>query len=392
MFFALAVPASLVAAYWIGLCLNAPDIKPFLERAAPEADVFEEQGDGVFDCVQEVDGERRIIGRVAIGQGAGYGGPMRIAVALDPVGNVTGFAVVEHQESNAFFKKVADSDLLESFEGKSYADKFQLGEDLDAVSGATMTSQAMADAVSDAARKIAATEPDWTPPPPVIAEPFQFGLLEIGLLLLCGAAFIPYSKERRWTQIVRWTAIASSLILLGFWFKTPVTLANVNGTLLGFMPSWRTHFAWYLLLLMALLLPLATGKTPYCKTICPFGAAQQCLNVAGGAKRRIPVRLHFALRWVPRILVWGAILYALAMRDPASTSYEPYGALFGFTGTTFQFAFAALILVASLFLVRPWCNYLCPLRGMTDSFRAVRRVVVMRKGKGGESKDDCRSL
>jgi NosR/NirI family transcriptional regulator, nitrous oxide reductase regulator len=374
----LAVPLSLIAAYTYGLRRNDSDATPFLQQAAPEADVFDERGGGVFDCVQVADSERQVIGRVAIGQGAGYGGPIRIAVALDPVGNVTGLSVVEHQESNAFYKKVVDSDLADSFQGKSYADPFQLGEDLDGVSGATMTSQAMADAVSDAARQIAATEPDWTPPPPLAAEPFQFGLLEITLLLLFGVAFVPYSKERRWTQIVRWTAILTSLVLLGFWFNTPVTLANVNSLLLGFFPSWRAHLGLCLLLIIALLWPLATGKTPYCKTVCPFGAAQQCLNAASGAKRRVPARWNAAMRWIPRLLCWGAILYALAMRDPARSSYEPYGALFGFTGTTFQFAFAALILITSLFVVRPWCNYLCPLHGATDCLRTARRLVLRR--------------
>ena len=132
--------------------------------------------------------------------------------------------------------------------------------------------------------------------------------------------------------------------------------------LLGYWPRWQSHVYWYLLMAGVLAVPLLTGRNPYCTSICPFGATQQCLAVVGGARRRVPTRCRAYLPWVPRILAWAVILLALTHRNPALVSYEVYGALFHVVGDLWQFVLLAAVLVASLAITRPWCKYLCPTR------------------------------
>ena len=45
-------------------------------------------------------------------------------------------------------------------------------------------------------------------------------------------------------------------------------------------------------------------------------------------------------------------------------------------GSNFLFVLLGIVLVASLFIRRPWCSYLCPLRPVTDLIRLVRNWIL----------------
>ena len=104
------------------------------------------------------------------------------------------------------------------------------------------------------------------------------------------------------------------------------------------------------------------NKNPYCEWFCPFGAAQECLGVVGGAKPRSAGRYKNLLIWVQRVLAWSAVVLALYFRNPGISSYEVFGTLFDLTGSTWQFAVLGIMMIASLFIKRPWCKYLLPVR------------------------------
>ena len=160
--------------------------------------------------------------------------------------------------------------------------------------------------------------------------------------------------------------------VLGFVYNRPLTLVFINKILLGFWPEWHLNLYWYILL-AGIVLIIAVGKqSPYCEWFCPFGSAQECLGFIGGAKRRIPERSHILLRWFQRALALSAIVLALLYRNPSVSSYEVFGAFFHLIGSSFNFALLGVVLVAALFLKRPWCSYLCPLRPVTDFIRLVR--------------------
>lgn len=98
-----------------------------------------EMADGMVLCTAEL--------AVAGGSGRGYGGDIRIAVALAPDGAVHGVRVVRHAETPGF------ADILDA--GSAWLAAFATGE-VHAVTGATVTSRAVMQAVRDAARRFAA--------------------------------------------------------------------------------------------------------------------------------------------------------------------------------------------------------------------------------------------
>ena len=72
-------------------------------------------------------------------------------------------------------------------------------------------------------------------------------------------------------------------------------------------------------------------------------------------------------------MTWAAIVIALLLRNPGLTSYEIFGTLFSLTGSMMQFILLGIVLIAALFIRRPWCAYLCPLGPVTDLYRSFRR-------------------
>jgi polyferredoxin len=163
--------------------------------------------------------------------------------------------------------------------------------------------------------------------------------------------------------------------VLGFIYNKPLTLVLINRMLLGFWPQWQIDLYSYLLLAGILFVYTVDNKNPYCEWFCPFGATQECLAVIGGSKKRLPKSIHDSLRWFQRALSLGAIVIALLYSNPSISSYEVFGAFFHLIGTNFHFVLLGMVLIAALFIRRPWCSYLCPLRPVTDFIRLIRNWI-----------------
>jgi polyferredoxin len=72
------------------------------------------------------------------------------------------------------------------------------------------------------------------------------------------------------------------------------------------------------------------------------------------------------------MLALAIILAALTAFNPGVFNYEVYGALFHLVGSDFLFILLAVILLTSLFIKRPWCRYLCPVRAVLDFLHLLR--------------------
>ncbi len=368
-----AAIVTLVIAWFVGATWSSTDVTPYIEQAFPSAARFERTSDDTYAAYQ-TDSSEQVIAYVTVGEANGYGGPMKVAVALDLDGGVLGMVVFEHKETRTWYKRVADDDFVASLLGKSYADEFQVGADVDGVTGATYTSRAIAEAVREGSRAVAAGELGLVAP--VREAPrVQFGVPEIVLIALFAVGYVGHQRGFKYKKQARWLSMLVGLVLLGFVYTNPLTLAFINKLLLGFWPQWQTHLYWYLLIGGILFVFTVDNKNPYCEWFCPFGAAQECMGLIGGAKVRSPRRYRELLKWLQRGLAWSAILLALLFRNPGLSSYEIFGVLFDLEGSSLQFGLLGIVLVAALFIKRPWCRYLCPLRPVTDLIRFVRNWI-----------------
>jgi NosR/NirI family transcriptional regulator, nitrous oxide reductase regulator len=372
------VLATVIIAWIVGAQRTHLDLEPFLREALPGASSFEEVGVEFYAGRRSGDSSSPIVGYVAVGRASGYGGPMLVAVGINTAGSVRGLSIIDHKETTPFFDKVKARNYPEALVGKNYDESFSLNDDVDAVSGATASLGALLASVRRAVRRIAA-DALKLPVQPERTAPFQFGFPEALLILLFVSGFLTCTGSLKgrpgMRKYVRWGTRITGLIFLGFIFAVPLSIVHINSLLAGYWPNCRSHAYWYLLMAGALLPLVFANRDVYCQAVCPFGATQDVLKVIGGRRRALPAKYHAGLRWLQRALAWTLIVLALLCRDPGRFNYEVFGSFFRLTGTTVQLSLLALVLTVSLFLVRPWCSYLCPLRAVSDYVRMLRRWV-----------------
>lgn len=362
-----------IAAAWLfGYFRAGSDIAPRVPQVLASAERVEQRG-SVFYGYASDDGNETLVGYAGTGEATGYAGPIQVLVGVDTEGQIVGVQVLEHRETPGFFRRLYEQTFFEQFLGRNYASNLSLGGDLDAVSGATISSEAVARAIREEVRALGSGPIGAEVP--AASEPIQFGAPEVLLIALYTAGYVGHRsrnpKGKRW---VRRGTLAAGAIGLGFMYNKPLTVANFISLLSGYWPDWHTNLYWFLLLGGVLFVTTAQAKNPYCSWFCPFGAVQEGLGRIGGAKLFYPRRWRSHLQWFQRGLALSAIVLGLALRQPGPASYEPFGTLFEFTGHWAQWVLLAMVLLGSLVVLRPFCNYLCPLDPIVDYIGEGRRL------------------
>jgi hypothetical protein len=357
-----------IAAWFYGYLTSGADVAPLAGKVLPGATSIQKSGDLFIG--RNATGD--LIGYAAVGSAPGYAGPVDMLVGTDPEGNILGVMVVAQRESPGFFRLITRSSLLADYTGKPLTNPLQPGNDLDAVTGATVSAEAVAAAVRQAVRQVAAD--GLKNPLPPERRPLQVGWPELVLLLLFASGYVGHKlRGGAWKQRVRWGTLIAGMIFLGFVYTAPLTITMFVSLLSGYWPDWHNNLYWYLLIGGVLFVTTVDAKNPYCSWFCPFGAFQECVGTLSGAKRYHPRNLDEPLKWVQRGLALTAIVLGLALRRPGVAGYEPFATLFDFRGTAVAWLLLGLIVFASLITWRPFCNYLCPIDPVVEMIAAVRR-------------------
>lgn len=357
----------LVAAWLYGYLNSGSEIEPLVREVVTGAERVERRGDVFYVYAQD-----SLIGYAGVGQASGYSGPIEVLVGLDSEGTIIGVQIVGHKETPGFFRRLSDVNFFEQFIERDYTDSLLVGDGIDAASGATISSEAVARAIRNEVRTIASGPVGANVP--AQAVPIQFGVPEVVLIGLFAVGYIGHRSRRR--PVKKWArrvTLVTGAVVLGFIYNKPLTVANFISLLSGYWPDWHTNMYWFLLLGGILFVTTAQGKNPYCSWFCPFGAVQEGMGRISGAKLYRPRNLHRPLQWAQRGLAFSAIALGLALRQPGAASYEPFGTLFDFTGSMPQWILLAIILLASFIVYRPFCNYVCPMDPIVDYIGETRR-------------------
>jgi len=363
----LLVITVLAAALWYGRSRSGPDLVPHMREIFPRATSFE-QANGIYSVFSEQD---TLLGWAASGRASGFGGPLLVVVGIDTLGELDGARVVEHKETPLFFRMVRSSTFFGAITGRSFAGIDYDYDEVVGVTGATRSSEAIIAGVKDAIRKVAGDKFDIRLPAP--KYPFEFGILEIAIILLFAVGIASSYLTDSLHELLRWTSQITGLLIIGFWKSSPITIAKIVSLLSGYLPDIRSNLSFYLLIAGFVLTILIMGRSVYCTHICPFGAAQQFINLIGGKNIRLPawsVRLMTATR---NLIVLVAVLAALAVAQPTLASYEPFAALFMLQGTILQWLLLLVVLLSSLVIRRPWCNFFCPVQTCRMILHGIRR-------------------
>lgn len=337
-----------------------PNVLPGTQRVESHSDIYTAYG---------ADGQ--VLGYAAAADATtGYGGPIFLLVGIDPAGKIAGIQIIEQHETPGFYALLLKNNFIEGFLDLPAGQPYVVGQHVDSVSGATLSAEAMAQAIYTSANKIQSGV--LKPTAPAV----RFGLPEISLVALyIGSLSLSRIKKSQPKKTLRWILLIAGMIILGFILNRPLTLANLASLLAGYWPTWQDHLYWYLLLGGVVGYVILTGKNLYCFIICPFGAVQECLGKMSDAKPFLPTGIYQRLKWVPRWLAVLALGLGLAFRQPGAGSYEPFGTLFSLTGGFFPWMLLVFVLFASLIILRPFCYYLCPVGASMDFIIFIRSEI-----------------
>lgn len=296
-------------------------------------------------------------------------------VGIDLQGNITGVKIVTQRETPGFFKLILGEGFPEQFVSHTFQDPLEINEDLDAVSGATVSAEGIASSTRQAVRLIA--QQGLGSPLPPESKNIKFGYPELTLIGLYTAGYFGHKhRSSVWKKRIRWGTMITGMIVLGFIYTAPFTIAQVISLLSGYWPDWHNNLYWYILIGGIIFVTTVDAKNPYCNWFCPFGAFQECLAQVTGAKLYRPRNWSSFFTWLQRGLAFAAVLLGLALRQPGVAGYEPFATLFDFRGNMVQVVFLVVIILASLLMYRPFCNYLCPLDPVYDFIAESRRWVM----------------
>jgi NosR/NirI family nitrous oxide reductase transcriptional regulator len=198
----------------------------------------------------------------------------------------------------------------------------------------------------------------------------------IALLVLTAIFFFQDWLVKR-PKLFAWVRngyLVFTLVWLGWYAGAQLSVVNV----LTFTSALVTNFSWEFFLAAPLIFILWAavaagllfwGRGPFCGWLCPFGALQELLSAV--AKRlkvpqiRLPWGLHerlWPIKYIIFLGLFGMSFYSMTYAEMLS-EVEPFktAIILKFVRDWPFVIFAVTLLVASLFIERFYCRYLCPL-------------------------------
>lgn len=184
------------------------------------------------------------------------------------------------------------------------------------------------------------------------------GLVFALMMILLLATLLSRQRLTRWAAISMQavTVLIAGLILGG----VPNPVAQLDTAVRALV-----HGQLPLLPLVGLGVLLATALImgrAFCGHVCPLGAAQELLSVPMKRKVKVGKRSAAGVRWAFFALF--VILAALTVFYPKIDPFTFFSLKWALLPAI---AFAA-IMVASLFVYRPWCELLCPFGAIASLF------------------------
>ena len=355
------------------------DLREAHEAKALKNDTLEVTPDGVF-----------VVNTKPLAKDVqGYGGPVPLKIHIKD-GRVAAVEAEPNAESPDFFNRAKE--LLNHWQNKSVDEA--LAEEVDAVSGATFSSKAI---IANMQRGLAYAKQhgQWgedgsvgaadtsaspieggsagaleTSAPPIVGN--SVGAADtsappiVALIVVLLGAVVPLFYNNRRLHLVQ---LAVNVVVLGLWTGTFVSYTLFLRIFAGgvSVSAIGALAAPLLMLIVALIYPLAGRSGHYCANICPFGSAQELAGKLSRRKLRITPRV-LKLLSVLRNLLWG-VLMALLLTGTCTAwiDYELFTAFLYSSASVWVIVLAALFLVLSVWVPRPYCRFVCPTGALIKS-------------------------
>ena len=181
----------------------------------------------------------------------------------------------------------------------------------------------------------------------------------IDVLVLIGALLMTtwLALKKRSRKGLIWMSVFS-LAYFGFYRQGCICAVGSvqNVSLALFNTGYSIPLTALLFFIIPLLFALAFGRV-FCAGVCPLGAIQE---LTGLKPVKLPKSVELTLALVPFIYLVIAILFASTNSQFLICRYDPFVGIFRLDAPYTMIIFGALLLLAGIFVNRPYCRFLCP--------------------------------
>src|SRR5512139_792168 len=307
----------------------------------------------------------------------GYAGPIRVLLVLGEDGKIRGIRIIEHRETKNYIHYMETPAYLGRFVGKSIFDPFEIDRDVDGISRATVSVEALAATVRESARAVATGAYGLEVRPDVTKAPSGAKWIAYVLLFLLAAAGYAVSRRSRGFERLRDLCLIASVAIVGFYLSSPFSILHVFNILLLRIPP---SALWYVVVFSTLASAVLAGRF-YCGWLCPFGALAELVGRIPVKKWSVPLAQDERWRTLKYVLLTVTLAPVLASGRVDYGNYEAYITLFAYHGSVFAWALVVAALMANLRVRRFWCRCLCPVAALTG--------LLSRRDPAYVSRPDC---
>ncbi len=315
----------------------------------------------------------------------GFGGKMNLAVYVDTAGRLINFHVIRSNETPSYFE------LLGKWYKNLYGRRiFQHDAfaDVDAVTGATVSSEAVLSALQTSGSRFASEVLGVSVEglPRQGTERARY-LPDIPAVYLIGSFILTLFVIYRGGFWSRLAVLLLNLLVGGIVLNSQYSTEQIATVLSLQAPSLKLSGA-FLLVVGIPVLVIIFGNI-YCGYICPFGIVQELLGyiIPDRFKQPVSIEKMQKARFVKYIVLFVLVIVFFASRNRTTLASDPLISVFNFQSAvvnwqSLMFLIAAVALVGSIFYTRFWCRYLCPVGAflsLLNSIAILKRYLPAKK-------------
>ncbi len=292
----------------------------------------------------------------------GYAGEINIGIIIGDDGFIKKVEHIASKETQSYLSDIKKAGFYKQFNTISITNSDQ---QIDAVTGATLTSEAIASTVSQLTKQgIPYPISNYTD----VDEVNSFSLsavlnstwiLHITIIFLMFLFAFQKKIKKSKKSIVVLSLL--SVIYIGFFLNNSFTYISFIHPFVGTSVSSLVGLYSLFVLLGAI-----WGKNTYCKYVCPFGNVQRLIMYV--TPKKTSRKFFISHKWIKRIraaitivLLTGVLL---GMRN--WSNFEIFPDLFGWSTIGVWFIVAVITVLTTLVYPMIWCRLLCPTGSLLD--------------------------
>jgi spermidine synthase len=279
----------------------------------------------------------------------GFGGPINLDVTCDKDGKINKIEILSHNETPEYVSGFPK--FLAQFTGKKIDSGFALHKNIDAMTGASISSQAVVDTVNQMAKSGTLPVPqrfDWR-------LPVWFTIFS---LFFITAYFVFPGRVPLRTFYLLFVVMTGGVVL-------NLTLSYFN---LGVLLDFNFFSIAGGVLLFGIALGLLFGPV-WCGWFCPFGALQELITFPRWLRAKSVIEMKARnLRYA--LLLIFILFYFFGCKQ--LFAYDPLATFFAKNHGPALYVLGAVALIFSILYPRFWCRYFCISGAFLSFFNKMR--------------------